>query len=134
MRKAMFTIEVLIALFVLFLTITLSAMSSKFFNQILSQQEHYKELYIYVFNIKDKISDEICLKNNSISNQIDGLLYKAECTKVKESRSFQKDYDIEEQQFISGYEGEFKLTLYKVNLKIPKYNYQIDYYISRYSK
>lgn len=134
MKKAMFTVEVLVALFILFLAVTLSATASKFFNQILLQQRHYKNLYIDVTNIKEKISDEICLTKHTIVAHINGLEYQAECRKIKESRGFEKEYDLDQSKMIRGYKGKFLLQLYVVTLNIPQYEYTTTYYLTRYRR
>lgn len=134
MRKAMFTVEVLISIFILFLVVTLSATSSKFLNQILKQQERYKEIYTVVFSIKDEISADICTKQNRITGEMGGLEYTAQCTLVKEKRGFVKEYDFDEGKNISGYRGVYLFGLYKVELEIVKHHYSLSYYINRYKK
>jgi len=134
MKKGMFTVEVLISIFILFLVVTLSATSSKFLNQMLKQQERYKELYTIIFSIKDKISNDICTKHQKITGEMSGLEYVAECTLVKESRGFVKDYDFEDSKEIIGYTGNYFFYLYEVNLEIVNYNYTTNYTINRYSK
>jgi len=130
----MFTVEVLIALLLLFLTITLSATSSKFFNRIITQQERYQDIYIAVFNIKDKIFDEICTSSNKIENILSGVEYRATCTKLNESQSFVKEYDFEENRMLKSYTGPYLVTLYEVNLELINYNYSVDYTIFKYKK
>jgi len=134
MKKAMFTVEVLISIFILFLVVTLSATSSKFLNQILRQQDRYKEIYTTIFSIKDKISQDICTKQNTISGEMVGIAYRANCSVVKEERGFKKDYDFDEGKEINGYTGAYLFTLYRVDLEIEKYNYRVSYYINRYKK
>jgi len=130
----MFIVEVLISIFILFLVVTLSATSSKFLNQMLKQQERYKEIYSIVFSIKDKISNDICTKQNRITGEMAGLEYIAKCTIVKEERGFTKDYDFDEGKEISGYTGAYLYSLYKVDLKILKHNYTVSYYLNRYKR
>ena len=134
MRKAMFTVEVLISIFILFLVVSLSATSSKFLNQMLRQQDRYKELYSIVFSIKDKISKDICVKQQRITGEMSGLEYTAQCTLVKEKRGLVKDYDFDNGKEIIGYTGSYLFQLYKIELEIVKHNYSIDYYINRYKK
>jgi hypothetical protein len=134
MKKAMFTVEVLISIFILFLVVTLSATSSKFLNQILKQQERYKEIYTVVFSIKDKISQDICTKQSRMAGEMTGLAYTAQCTLVKEQRGFNKDYDFDENKDISGHTGVYLFQLYKVDLEILKHNYSVSYYINKYKK
>lgn len=130
----MFTVEVLISIFILFLVVTLSATSSKFLNQILKQQNRYKEIYSIVFSIKDKISTDICTKQNRINGEMAGLEYMAECRLVKEKRGYVKDYDFDIGKDISGHTGFYLFQLYKVDLEIVKHNYAVSYYINRYKK
>ncbi|CAA6813821.1 MAG: Unknown protein [uncultured Sulfurovum sp.] len=130
----MFTVEVLISIFILFLVVTLSATSSKFLNQILKQQERYKTLYSTVFSIKDSISNNICREKNTIRGEMRGLEYIAKCTLLKEERGFQKDYDFENNKEISGNIGLYVFGLYEVELEIVKYNYKLSYVINQYKK
>lgn len=130
----MFTVEVLISIFILFLVVTLSATSSKFLNQILRQQDRYKEIYSTLFSIKDKISSDICTKQNSITGVLQGLEYRAECSLLKAKRGLVKDYDFENGKEIIGHTGGYLFELYQVDLEIIKYNYEVSYYINRYKK
>ena len=134
MRKAMFTVEVLISIFILFLVVTLSATSSKFLNQIIKQQDRYKNIYAIVFSIKDKISTDICTKQNRMNGEMAGLEYVAQCTLVKAKRGFKKDYDFDENKEIIGYTGTYLFQLYKVDLELIGYNYTVSYYINKYKK
>lgn len=128
----MFTVEVLISIFILFLVITLSATSSKFFNQILKQQERYKSLYSIVFSIKDKISEDICIKYNDLEGEISNIQYRAKCNIIKEKRGLVKDYDDEKAQIVVNYSGKYLFQLYEVELEIVEYKYVTHYYINKY--
>jgi len=130
----MFTVEVLIALLLLFLTITLSATSSKFFNRIITQQDRYQDIYIAVFNIKDRISDEICTSSNKIEDIFSGVEYRATCRKLNESQTFVKEYDFEENKMLKSYTGPYRVSLYEVTLELITYNYSIEYIIFKYKK
>ena len=130
----MFTIEVLISIFILFLVVTLSASSSKFLNQILRQQDRYKEIYSVVLSIKDKISTDICTKQSRISGEMSGLEYTAQCTLTNQKRGFKKDYDFDKNKELSGHTGTYLFKLYRVDLEIKKYGYSASYYINRYSR
>jgi len=134
MKKAMFTVEVLISIFILFLVVTLSATSSKFLNQMLKQQERYKNIYAVLFSIQDKISTDICLKNSRITGELSGVEYVAECSLEKESRSFAEEYNEDTGEVTSGHSGSSRFQLYKVNLELLTYNYSIDYYLNQYKK
>jgi hypothetical protein len=134
MKKAMFTVEVLISIFILFLVVTLSATSSKFLNQILRQQDRYKELYTVVFSIKDKISNEICRQENTVRGEFSNLEYVAECTLIQEAREFEKDYDFDNGAEIKGNTGLYMFTLYQVNLEVVKHNYTATYLLTRYQE
>jgi len=134
MKRGMFTVEVLISIFILFLVVTLSATSSKFLNQILRQQDRYKELYSIVFSIKDKISHEICTKQDKIDGRMSGIDYLAECTLVKEERGLVKDYDFDEGKEIIGYTGAYLFQIYRVDLKILKHDYTVSYLLTQYKR
>ena len=133
-KRAMFTVEVLISIFILFLVVTLSATSTKFLNQILKQQERYKELYSVVFSIKDKISQKICTQEDELKGELSGIEYLARCTLVKEKRGLVKDYDFDEGKEIIEYKGAYLFKLYKVDLEIVKHHYTVSYLINRYEK
>ncbi len=130
----MFTIEVLISIFILFLVVTLSASSSKFLNQILRQQDRYKEIYSVVLSIKDKISTDICTKQSRMSGEMSGLEYTAQCTLINKKRGFKKDYDFDNGKELSGHTGTYLFKLYRVDLEIEKYGYSASYYVNRYSR
>jgi hypothetical protein len=134
MRKAMFTIEVLISIFILFLVITLSATSTKFSNQILKQQERYKSLYSMVFSIKDKISDDICQTQSDIYGELSHMKYHATCAEVKSQRGLVKDYDFDNGEELIAYTGAYRFTLYRVTLEIEDYQFVVHYYINTYKK
>lgn len=130
----MFTVEVLISIFILFLVVTLSATSYKFLNQILKQQERYKEIYATVLSIKDSISHDICSKKDTIIGEISGLEYEAQCRLIKEERGFEKDYDFDNGREISGHTGAYLFGLYEVELEVVKHNYKVTYLVNRYKK
>ena len=60
MKKAMITIEVLVSMLILFLIISTSFESMKFFNILTQKKENYEDQYIAVLSVKDKISNTIC--------------------------------------------------------------------------
>ncbi|HHD81696.1 MAG TPA: hypothetical protein ENK94_00720 [Campylobacterales bacterium] len=134
MRRGMFTVEVLISIFILFLVVTLSASSSKFLNQMLEQQERYKKIYSLVFSIKDKISKDICSQQNRIQGAMAGVEYVAQCQLVKAERGFEKDYDFDTGKELNGHTGPYLFSLYKVDLELTTFNYSVSYYLNRYKR
>lgn len=134
MKKAMFTVEVLISIFILFLVVMMSATSSKFLNQVLRQQERYKALYSIVFSIKDEISAKICIENDEIRGELVGVEYIAKCTLIKEKRGFVKDYDWDTGKEVIAHNGAYLFKLYRVDLQVVKNDYTVSYLINRYQK
>jgi len=130
----MFTVEVLISIFILFLVVTLSATSSKFLNQMLKQQERYKEIYRTVLSIKDSIAHEICSKRYTLRGEMSGLEYEAKCRLIKEERGFEKDYDFDNGREVSGHTGAYLFGLYEIELEVVKHNYKVTYLVNRYKK
>lgn len=119
MKKAMITIEVLVAMLILFLVISTSFTSIKFFNMQIEKRATYEDKYINFLTLKDKLSKQIC-KNSMISNgTFNGLSYRVRCEKVKELKTFRKGFELGE---VSGNLGNYLITLHKVTLDIEKNN------------
>jgi hypothetical protein len=117
MKKAMLTIEVLVALLILFLVITSSTMSLKSFGIINNKKSQYEKEYMSVLNIKDILQDDICVKSMTKTGKFDGYTYKAQCAKEKELRNYQKAFEIGDPE---GNIGSYMIRLYKVNLHVSK--------------
>jgi len=130
MKKAMLTIEVLVALLILFLVIAGSTTIMKSFQIVNKQKNQYEKEYMVVLSIKDLLSSRhICVSKLSQEGNYDGFSYKAECTKIKELRNYKKPLDYGGKE---GNIGSYLLKLYKVDLDIKqgKFNKNFTYYIT----
>ena len=129
----MMTIEVLIAMVIIFLTIVMSASAMKFFNMSYKKKDHYVDIYTTVLSIKDYIEPTICDKNHKINSIMNGFKYTATCTLKHEIRNFSKAGDSTD---ISGNIGVYMVSLYNVNLHVEKkhINKSIDYLITKVKK
>lgn len=114
----MLTIEVLVALLILFLAIMLSASSIKFFNQIIFQQQRYEDIYILTSSIKEKISSKICKESKYLEDEFNNIAFIATCSLIKEKRGFREYYDDTKKEFISDFSGNYIYQIYRVNLTI----------------
>ncbi len=121
MKKAMITIEVLVSLLILFLVIATSFSNIKFFNIMIEKKVTYEDEYITVLSLRDKLSSSICQTSFKEENDFNGFHYIASCEKVKELKSFIKG---SEDSDISGNIGTSLISLYRINLKINKNNYE----------
>lgn len=133
MKKAMITIEVLISMLILFLVISTSFTTIKFFNIQIKKRVNYEDKYINFLTLKDKLSNKIC-KNSLVENgTFNGFSYSAKCEKVKELRTFKKAFDEDE---VSGNIGNYLMTLYKVTLQLKKNNFthSQSYFLTRSKK
>lgn len=124
MKKAMLTIEVLVALLILFLVIASSTNTIKFFQIIENKKTTIEDEYIVVQNIKEKLSDSVCKEELKEQGSLNGYDYIAECEKLNELKSYQKALDVGDS---SGNIGNYLMTLYSVKLNIKKDNFDKDY-------
>lgn len=116
----MITLEVLVALLILFFAIMTSTAGTKFYTSTQIQKQNYEELYITTTSIVDKIKDEICSKNMLIEGVYNDFTYRATCSLEKESLNYQKAFDIGEPE---GLIGKYQLRLYKVDLIMEQNNF-----------
>ena len=124
MKKAMLTIEVLVALLILFLVIAASTTSLKSFGIINHKKNDYEKEYMVVLSIKDMLHDKICVSSMSQMGTFDGYSYKAECEKIKELRSYKKAFELGDPE---GNIGPYIMRLYKINLHISKNRFIKNY-------
>jgi len=130
MKKAMITIEVLVSMLILFLVISTSFSSIKFFNIMSIKKQDYENEYMLVLSLRDKLSQTICKTSLYEDGKFNGYSYTASCDKVKELRTFVSG---DEETSISGNIGKYSIQLYKVNLVLSKKNYfkKNNYYVTR---
>ena len=133
MKRAMITIEVLVALLILFLVIAASTNSIKFFQMVNGKKNNIENEYMIVLNVRDILAHQICSHSQRAEGSFDNYTYTATCEKQKEIRSYQKGFDIGDP---SGNIGNYLMDLYKVHLEIKKANFdkQYIYYITNGEK
>ena len=129
----MLTIEVLIAMLILFIVVVTVTTSLKFFNTTSKQRERYENSYITLLNIKDFISPTICQKDILEKyGELNDYQFQAKCKLVKRLNEYKIAFDIDEE---SGNFGNRIVRLYLVDLNISKGNFKksLKYYITRES-
>ena len=132
-RFAMMTIEVLIALVIIFMTIVMSASTVKYFNMTFQKKVQYIDIYTTVLSVKDKINDDICSKESHIEGMFNNFTYTAECKQLRESPNFVHAADETE---VSGRAGIYMMQLNEVSL-IVKYGHikkKYTYYLTKMLK
>ncbi len=131
MRLAMMTIEVLVALLILFITITTSSTVIKFLNQVKTKQSSYEDIYIAVLSIKDLHAHMSC--QEPINGTLNGFNYQITCQKIQESKNYVHSGDPDEP---SGLIGPFTVGLYdvKMSLKRDSFQHAYSYYYTTYQK
>ena len=138
MKKAMITIEVLISMMILFLVISTSFTTIKFFNINIKKKFFYEDNYIELLNIKEKISLSLCRQNIfEMSGNLNGYNYIAQCIEEKEKRNYIKSIDLDG---VSGNYGNYIVRLFLIKITIEKgklkneYRYYITKGIKNFSK
>ena len=131
MRLAMMTIEVLVALLILFITITTSSTVIKFLTQVKTKQSSYEDIYIAVLSIKDQHAHMRC--QNPINSSLNGFHYNLTCQKVQESKNYVNTGEPDEP---SGFIGPFIIGLYdvKITLKKDTFQHSYSYFYTTYKK
>ncbi len=115
----MITIEVLIALLILFLVITTSSLTIKHLFFIQRQQRHHEERYAALLSIRDRLEIEgLCRSRPEMEGEWDGFHYRAVCSLLKELRSFQ--YADEDTGHPEGNTGRWLVRLYRVDLTLGR--------------
>ncbi|MEA3521878.1 MAG: hypothetical protein U9R50_02795 [Campylobacterota bacterium] len=132
-KKAMMTIEVLIALVIIFLAIVMNTTAVKFFNMTYAKKDQYINFYTTALSIKDNIASEICYQNMKIEGQLNNFTYQATCTLNNEIPNFLKAADIDE---VSGHTGPYMMQLFYVSLELKNKNFikSLTYYITKAKK
>ena len=129
-RSAMMTIEVLIALVIIVMTIVMSATTSKYFNMTFQKKVQYIDLYTTVLSIKDKIEDDICSKERHMTGSVNHFEYTVDCKLLRESLTFVQDLEDEE---LHGLHGAYKMQLNEVTLQLRAntLNRTYNYYLTK---
>lgn len=124
MKKAMITIEVLVAMLILFLVITTSFSNIKFYNIMNDKKRAYEDTYMNVLSIKDKISSTICKTMLKEEGNFNDVHFIATCQKLKELRTFRLGMELGDP---SGNIGNYLMKLYEVTLVLNGEKYEKVY-------
>jgi len=128
MSRAFITIEVLVAMLILFLTIATLSTTSKFFTTTKIKKEQYEAYYRAFLNIKDKLSQQPC---ESRQGSFNDFSYTLTCNTIKQLRNYQPAFDEDDK---AGNIGPFLYHLNKNRLTITKKNLtkSITYFSTSY--
>lgn len=129
MKNGMITIEVLISLLILFLTVATSSIAIKHLIFIEEQQKSYEKLYGTLQSIKDLIDLDICTHKNFISGEFNGYRYEANCRLLAKTREYRKSMEEDEPE---GNLGVRKIYLYRVDLNISSDNQSHSYHYNKF--
>jgi len=114
MNKAFITVEVLIAMLILFLTVATLASSTKFFTSTKIKKEFYESYYSTFLNVKDKLSTKSCSTHTGNYNNFD---YSSTCKTLKTLKNYIPDFG-EGDPF--GNIGRFNYKLNEVTLTLSR--------------
>lgn len=131
MRLAMMTIEVLVALLILFITITTSSTVIKFLTQVKTKQSSYEDIYIAVLSIKDQYAHMSC--KEPINGTLNDFHYNITCKKLQESKNYVHSDETDDP---SGLIGPFIVGLYDVKMTLKKdtFEHSYSYFYTTYQK
>ena len=122
----MITIEVLIAMLILFLVIASSFENIKFFTNLTKQQDTYENYYINVLNIKAKYANSICKRDNmKKEGEINGFQYTLICKEVQELRNYKNIFDTNDK---SGNIGQYMMKIFRIDLQLKNIEQKKDFY------
>jgi len=131
-KKAIITIEVLIALIILFSAVVLTTSSIRSLNLFSLKKEIYKNSYIAVLSIRSLLENrKLNINGGEIRGKIDGYSYIIKYHVEKQKRSF----IIGETSQLTGNLGIYMMFLFKCNLIIKNRYEDRDYifYITQYN-
>lgn len=133
MKKAMITIEVLVAMLILFLVIATSFSNISFFNILNEKKKTYEDTYMNVLSIKDKLSLTLCTTTMRQEGTFNNISYIATCDKEKELRTFTMGMELDDP---SGNVGRYLIKLYTITLELQeeKSNKAYSYLLTRSEK
>ena len=124
MKKGFTIIEILIAMMILFVAIGFVNITIKAFNNYQRKSEVYQNLYITALSLKDLMDTKPLDKTNSYRGILNGIDY---LISIKEI-SRQKNYIIDLEQGVGKNDGNFFITLYKLDMKLS-YKSKVKHYI-----
>ena len=124
MKRGFTIIEILIAMMILFVAIGFVNITIKAFNNYQRKSEVYQNLYITALSLKDLMDTKPLDKVNSYQGILNGIDY---FISIKEI-SRQKNYIIDLEQGVGINDGNFFITLYKLDMKLS-YRSKVKHYI-----
>lgn len=126
----MITIEVLVAMLILFLVIATSFTNIKFYNIMNEKKLTYEDTYMDVLSLKDKLSETLCQSALKKEGTFNGIHYVASCQKEKELKTFEMGIEPDDP---SGNIGNYLIKLYRVTLVLDtkKFDKTYNYYITK---
>jgi len=117
LKSAMITVEVLVALMILFLAVVTATTGTKLYISSQLQKHNYEDLYIATTSIMDKIEDKLCLRDMLIEGEYNNFKYSAKCILKNESKNYEKGFGLNDPE---GLIGSYQLKLYQVELTLSK--------------
>jgi len=114
-RKAFTVIEILIAMMVLFTAITFSSISIKAFNTYQRQSERYQDLYVTALSLKEEMSSFSQFEKSVYKGILNEINYEIGIKKLIEKRNY-----IVSPDGIGRYDGDFLITLYRLQMKLTQ--------------
>jgi len=127
-KSAMITVEVLVALIILFLAVVTATTGTKLYISTQMQKQNYEDLYIATTSVIDKINDDLCLREMFLEGKYNNFTYNAKCVLKNESRNYKKGFDIGDNE---GLIGRYQLKLYEVELTLSRKNFSKKFIYSK---
>jgi len=124
----MITVEVLVALIILFLAVVTATTGTKLYISTQMQKQNYEDLYIATTSVIDKINDDLCLREMFLEGKYNNFTYNAKCVLKNESRNYKKGFDIGDNE---GLIGRYQLKLYEVELTLSRKNFSKKFIYSK---
>ena len=113
----MITVEVLVSMLILFLVISTSSITIKYFLFLQRQQVRHEEIYSTVLSVQDWLdAHRLCSHVQEIHGTLDGFDFSATCQLIVERRNYQKSYDEATDKMIEGNTGPWLMRLYRIEL------------------
>ncbi|HIP37548.1 MAG TPA: hypothetical protein EYG85_11920 [Crocinitomix sp.] len=133
MKRAIITIEVLIALIIMFSAIVLVTSSIRSLNLFVFKKEHYENSYVTVLSIKSLLENREFLSASGLfSGELNGYKYQVDYRAINKKKS----YIIGETALLTGNVGNSWITLYDCTLVLStfKSSNQYTFQITRYKR
>jgi len=114
MKKGFTVIEILIAMMILFVAIGFVNISIRAFNNYQRKAEVYQNFYITALSLKDLMETKPLDKEKSYRGVLNGLNYLIDIKII----SRKKNYIVDLEQAIGGNNGNFFITLYRLEMRL----------------